>query len=123
MSINNKPNVAKIKVLAKEQGITQKFLCDCLGKRRSFLTEVAAGKDKLDPDELEIIADKLNTTVEYLTDQTEQKEKPTVQTDDEQIPELAALLNFMAQMHPAAKKQLLDFAAWLVEKDKQDGSV
>ena len=121
VNTNNKPNVAKIKELAKEQGISQKFLCDCLEKRRSFLTEVAAGKDKIDPDELVIIADKLNTTIEYLTDQTEQKEKPTVQTDDELDPEIEELLDLLEQMHSDDVKQVIDFAKWLIVKNKTEG--
>ncbi len=90
---SDKPNVQKIKALAKEQGLSQKFLCDCLGKRRTFLSEVGLGNGKITPDELQIIADKLHTTIEYLTDQTEQKEKPIDQMTDEQIDmELVELL-------------------------------
>ena len=60
-------NVDRIKEFAKSKGITMKFLCDCLGKRRTFLTDVRRGVDHIDENELSIIADKLNTTVEYLT--------------------------------------------------------
>ena len=111
MNTNNKPNVAKIKELAKEQGISQKFLCDCLEKRRSFLTEVAAGKDKIDPDELVIIADKLNTTIEYLTDQTEQKEKPVDQMTDEQLDN--ALINLLSGLTADDIKKVEAFIAGL----------
>ena len=82
---SNKPNIQKIKALAKEQGLSQKFICDCLGKRRTFLSEVGLGNGKITQEELEIIANKLNTTVEYLTDQTEQKEKLVDQMTDEQL--------------------------------------
>ncbi len=86
-------NVAKIKTIAKEQGKTMKFLCDLIGKDRSFLTCVRNGNNHIDNQELQIIADELNTTVEYLTDQTEQKEKPIDQMTDEQIDmELVELL-------------------------------
>ena len=83
-------NVNKIKDLAKAQGITLKYFCDCFGKHRNFLTNVRNGKDYLDEDEIQFIADKLNTTVEYLTDQTDdpakpaEKEKPDAITDAEQ---------------------------------------
>ena len=83
-------NIDRIKEFAKSKGITMKFLCDCLGKRRSFLTDVRRGVDHIDINELSIIADKLNTTVEYLTDQTDdpakpaEKEKPDAITDAEQ---------------------------------------
>ena len=121
MKSYNAANVAKIKEMAKERGISQKFLCDCLGKRRTFLTDVAHNKDKIDPDELVIIADKLNTTIEYLTDQTEQKEKPTVQTDDELDPEIEELLDLLEQMHPDDLKKVIDFAEWLIAKNKPEG--
>jgi hypothetical protein len=85
------------------------------------LTDVAHKKDKIDPDELVIIADKLNTTIEYLTDQTEQKEKPTVQTDDELDPEIEELLDLLEQMHPDDVKQIIDFAKWLIAKNKPEG--
>lgn len=89
MNVTN-VNTDRIKERARAQGITLKFLCDCLGKRRTFLTEVQFGKDHIDINELSIIADKLNTTVEYLTDQTDdpakpaEKEKPDAITDAEQ---------------------------------------
>ena len=83
-------NIDKIRMLAKSQGITLKFLCDCIGKRSGFLNEVRFGKDHIDANELSIIADKLNTTVEYLTGQTDdpakpaEKEKPDAITDAKQ---------------------------------------
>ena len=70
--------------------VNQLYLCDCLGKRRTFLTDVRRGVDHIDENELSIIADKLNTTVEYLTGQTddptrpEEKKEPGAITDAEQ---------------------------------------
>lgn len=68
---------ARIKVRAKSQGLTLKFLCDCLGKRGSFLTDVACKKDRIDAYELSIIAEKLHTTPEYLTGATDDPALPT----------------------------------------------
>lgn len=67
---------ARIKVRAKSQGLTLKFLCDCLGKRGSFLTDVACKKDRIDAYELAIIAEKLRTTPEYLTGATDDPSQP-----------------------------------------------
>ena len=69
-------NVDKIKELSKEKGISLKYFCDHFGKYRTYLANVRSGVNKLDEDELVFIADTLNTTVEYLTDKTNQKEKP-----------------------------------------------
>lgn len=67
---------ARIKVRAKSQGLTLKFLCDCLGKRGSFLTDVACKKDRIDAYELSIIAEKLHTTPEFLTGVTDDPSQP-----------------------------------------------
>lgn len=74
-------NVAKIKDLAKEKGISITFICSKLGQQRSYLNDVKNGKTSISPERLQIIADILNTTPEYLRDETEQKEKP-VQEDE-----------------------------------------
>lgn len=69
----NVPNVDidRVKEFAKQQGLTMKYLCDCLGKRRGFLTAVRNGRDHVDSTELAIIADRLHTTPEYLTGATD----------------------------------------------------
>ena len=76
MSNNYAMCINRIQAFAKSQGITMKFLCDCLGKRRSFLTEVKAGKDKLDDDEIVVIARNLHTTPEYLRGETDDPSVP-----------------------------------------------
>lgn len=65
MCINN------IQAIAKKQGISMKFLCDQLGKRRSFLSEVRLGKDRIHDNEVELIASILNTTPAYLRGETD----------------------------------------------------
>ena len=90
MSTLHKTKLDRIKKLAKQQGLTMKYFCDCFGKHRSYLTSIRNGNGHLDENELQFIADKLNTTVEYLTDQTDdpakpaEKEKPDAITDAEQ---------------------------------------
>ena len=70
-------NIDRIKLLAKSRGFTMKYLCDCLGKHRGFLACVRNGTDRIDEDELAVIADKINTTVAYLTGQTDDPERPS----------------------------------------------
>ena len=69
-------NVDKIKELAKQQGLTMKYLCEIVGKPAYFLSALRLGQVCISANELAVIADKLNTTVEYLTDRTDMKEKP-----------------------------------------------
>ena len=110
---SNKPNIQKIKAIAKELGLSQKFICDCLGKRRTFLSEVGLGNGKITQEELEIIANKLNTTVEYLTDKTEQKEKPTADNSGELNENVERVLDKLMKMHPDDIEKTIAFADWL----------
>lgn len=71
-------DVNRIKALAKKQGIQMKYFCDYFGKAQSYFADIRNGKNRLDENELSIIADKLNTTVEYLTGQTDDPAKPAL---------------------------------------------
>ena len=104
-------NVEKIKSLAKEQGKTMTFLCSLLGKHRSFLTCVRNGNDHIDNNELQIIANELHTTTEYLTDQTDQKEKPVDQMTDEQLDN--ALIHLLSGLTADDIKKVEAFIAGL----------
>ena len=81
-------DVNRIKALAKKQGIQMKYFCDYFGKAQSYFADIRNGKNRLDENELQFIADKLHTTVEYLTDQTDDpacpdEKKPAAETGDE----------------------------------------
>lgn len=69
-------NFNKLEKLLAEQGIKKTFLCSLLGKDYYYYKNLKAGKTSISAEALQIWADSLNTTVEYLTDKTEQKEKP-----------------------------------------------
>ena len=72
----NNVDVDRIKSRAKTFGITLKYLNQCIGKHDSFLSCVRNGTDRIDEEELAIIAEKINTTVAYLTGQTDDPEIP-----------------------------------------------
>jgi transcriptional regulator with XRE-family HTH domain len=95
-------NATKLKSLLKEQGLSMKFFNDMLGKNRSYLSNVLTGSDSISSEDLEKVAEKLNTTVEYLTDQSDQKEKPTskeIDVDD--------ILKMMLNLPREKKEELL----------------
>lgn len=95
-------NATKLKSMLKEQGLSMKYFNDMLGKNRSYLSNVLTGSDSISLEDLEKVADKLNTTVDYLTDKTDQKEKPTpdeVSVDD--------LLKTMLNLPREKKEELL----------------
>lgn len=69
-------NIDKIKDLAKEKGLSITFICQAVGQGPYYLNDVKRRNGSIPEERLKTIADTLGTTVEYLTDQTEQKEKP-----------------------------------------------
>lgn len=69
-------NIDKIKSLAREQGIKIKYLCSQLGLSETYLSNVKNGRDHMTDERLERIARMLNTTVEYLNDETNDKYCP-----------------------------------------------
>lgn len=60
----------------KEKGVTQKFLCDKAGKGRQYISDARNGNGSISAEALVIFADALDTTVEWLTGESNQKEKP-----------------------------------------------
>lgn len=75
-------NIDKIKDLCKSKGLTMKFLCDQIARDRTYFANIRSGKTRIDDGEIEFIAHMLDTTVDYLTDLTDQKEKPTSEEMD-----------------------------------------
>lgn len=109
-------NIGKIKELAKEHGLKMKFFCDQFGKKQSFFADINNGKNYLDEDQLLFIADKLNTTVEYLTDKTEQKEMPTADNSGELNENVERVLDKLMKMHPEDIEKTIAFADWLASQ-------
>lgn len=92
-------NVNKIKTLAKQKGIKQGYLCDQLGKHFSYLNDIEKGKTSMSVDSVEKVAKLLDTSVEYLTDITDDpspKKKEPVEALDEVDAEVLAILRGMS---------------------------
>lgn len=74
-------NISKFENLLKENGMSKAYFCDSFNHSRTWIDDwkrgVGVPKDNL----LQAIADKLDTTVDYLTDKTEQKNKPATESD------------------------------------------
>lgn len=81
-------NVDKIKALAKEKGISVTHLCQSIGQGAYYLNDVKKRGGNIPEDRLNTIADMLGTTTAYLTDETEDKEKPTSTVSVDEITEL-----------------------------------
>lgn len=70
-------NIDKIRDLAKEKGISVTFLCKSVGQGAYYLNDVKKRGGNIPSDRLIQIANILDTSVDYLTDKTDKKEKPT----------------------------------------------
>lgn len=64
-------NVAKIRGLCKKNGVKMSYICEQLGLARNYLNNVESGKNSMSEERIRKIAQILNTTFEYLTDQTD----------------------------------------------------
>lgn len=64
-------NIDKIKKRAKEKGISVAFICERVGKTRTFLNDVRNRGGDISAQNLDIIAEILDVNVEYLRDETE----------------------------------------------------
>lgn len=73
----NLVNIAKIRQLAKDKGLSMSFLCRKIGVANVYFNDVEKHNRKIPDDRFQIIADLLDTTPEYLKDETDEKEKPT----------------------------------------------
>lgn len=113
-------NVNKIKSRAKAQGMTLVYLNRCLGKHDSFLSCVRNGTDRIDEDELAIVAAKINTTVEYLTDQTDDPEPPKAVAEGQPLTaEQAALIEQVRSLSAEDVRRVADIVSYVISKRDQ----
>ena len=84
----NNVNVDRIKERSRVLGITLKHLNKSIGKYDNFLSCVRNGTDRIDEEELAVIAQKINTTVAYLIGQTDDPEPPKM---PEELPDKNSL--------------------------------
>lgn len=102
-------NIDRIKNLARQKGVKIKYICAQLGLAETYLSNVKNGKDRMTQDRLEQIADILGTTVEYLTDQTDDptpKEKDPIQALDEVE---SAVIEILRGMTVQEKLDLIEY--------------
>ena len=77
-------NIEKFLSLLKERGVSQAHIGRVFGKSRHFVLDIKNGATTLNDEQIKIVAEILQTTPEYLTDQTEEKgiKKETASNDD-----------------------------------------
>ena len=111
-----KVNIEKIKSLAKEKGISISFICESVGMGRGYLNDIKKSNGGDIPDErLEIIVNILNTTVDYLADKTDIKEKPSEQTEDEEL--VAEFIELLNGLTDEQLKSVFDYIQFIKRKE------
>ena len=76
-------NLTRVISRAKEKGLSNTFLAKKLGRSSaSLFVDWRKGKSKPSENDIEMLADLLDTTVEYLTDQSSKKEKPLTEREE-----------------------------------------
>ena len=68
--------VDRIRARAKEKGLSMSFLCRQLNVSPPYFLDIEKSGREIPQARLEVIAESLGTTVEYLRGETDQKEKP-----------------------------------------------
>lgn len=108
-------NVDRIKLRAKSLGMTMKYLSSVIGKYPNYLSCVRNGTDRICEHDLAVLADVLETTVEYLTGETDDP-KMKEMDDEKRIDKLIGLAKKMT-LHQvddliAAAEDILDEAIY-----------
>ena len=107
-------NISKIKQLTKEQGKTITYVCKCIGQGPWYLNDVAQEKTTISDEDLAIIADILNTTPEYLRDETDQKEKSA--TEEKPLPEILYRYNELSE---DKQREVVSFIEFKLAQQKE----
>ena len=111
-----KVNIEKIKLLAKEKGISISFICESVGMGRGYLNDIKKSNGGDIPDDrLDIIIGILNTTIDYLTDKTEIKEKPSELTEDDEI--VAEFIELINGLTDEQLKSVFDYIQFIKRKE------
>jgi hypothetical protein len=106
-------NIDKIKALAREKGVSITFLCQAIGQGAYYFNDVKRRNGSIPDDRLAVIADLLDTTTEYLTDQSDQKEKPTHAEVD-----VDELIKIMLNLPRDKKEELLVKFMQMMKEEK-----
>ena len=75
-------NIAKTEELIKFKGWSNTYFCKKMGHSRTWISDMKRGIGLPDENMIRAIANELNTTFEYLTDQSVQKEKPLAKREE-----------------------------------------
>lgn len=95
-------NIPKIKALIKQNGLKISHVCSQLGLSHTYFADVAAGKTTMPNDRIYKVAELLNTSYEYLTDQTDDPLSPDMHKAEEVWKQLAKDTDFVIPSNGAS---------------------
>ena len=101
-------NIDRVMELAKAEGIKLSYLAGLFGLGRTYFQDVKKRNADIPEDRLIIIAEKLNTTPEYLKGETDIKEKPAGNKADELSDYDARVLAWFHSLPPEKMKAILE---------------
>ena len=111
-------NIHKIESLIKDKGWSNTYFCTLFDKNKGWIRDWKRNRGLPDENTLQSIADKLGTTVDYLTDKSEQKEKPPANAES-----LSDIENEILEIYhnlPADKKQAFITVARSLKSNPED---
>lgn len=112
-------NLTKLENLIKQHGWSKTYFSDLFGKNKGWIGDMKRGNGLPDENVLQQIADKLNTTVEYLTDKTDIKNKPTTDISDELTQDGLRIAKLVSLLSVEHQKQVEEYIELLNLKDKK----
>lgn len=74
-------NITRVEMLIEEKGWKKPFFCSLFGKERGWISDWKRGRGLPDENMLSAIAETLGTTVDYLTDKTDIKNRPSTEAE------------------------------------------
>lgn len=88
--------IDRINELIKSKGFKKSYVCEKLGLAHSYLNDVERGKNKISDERLEIIAEMLDTSADYLAGKTDDpkrygRSKEYTEEEKELLGRIAAL--------------------------------
>lgn len=108
---------SRFEALRVERGITKKYIAEAIDRTPTVCQDWKAGKSSPNKDQLEIIADVLHTTVDYLQGYTDVKEKPTAGAEG-MNPIAREIINCLDGADEETLKRVLEVVRLFVENTK-----
>lgn len=96
--------------LVDELGIKKTFVAEKLGKSPSICQDWKRGKSQPSATQLQIVAEILDTTPEYLTGETDKKEKPVPKEDELD----RVLISLLKELTPEEAAKAVSFVQGLL---------